>query len=1062
VPQGSTYLRARISTAYVSASDCSATGGAPDGEVEDYAIPVQSRDFGDLPDNVVGIAASAGGVPPDYLTTLAENGPRHTISAALKMGTLVDGDLDGISSLSTADDVLDGVDDEAGLESITRISGSPSQSPITANVRVTNTTGANARICLYVDRNANGSFGDASEIGTAVVPTGTVAGLIAVVIPASGVITQPAGTPGIGIRVRLAPDDATGFNGGCETAEADGPLPGTGGNPAIGEVEDYYTGDSSTVPVTLSQVSVANEGSELVVRFSTASEAGVLSYRVLGDVGANNAFSRTELGSVASKHIDSLREQAYEVRSRAIGAAQIWIEENSILGKATLYGPYQIGASIGERNLAPAMNWAAVNAEQSAFRRTQQVLLRQAQAQTGTSGTAAELSLSQSGWVRLSALELAAAGVTGNELQVRLGSRVIPAQILRDGAGQLSSLAFYGEAVQGSLYTQTTRYRIEAGPASALANESAAASSGEPAALSERAFASNALYSFSAPSDPWFAFRAVRNSSGSSTGGSTNFVLSDYLSGGAERIQLQYWGGLNYSGETPDHAVEFRLNGVLIGQDRFDGFAERSLDLAVPAGALRAGQNSLSLTLLNDTGYASDVVNIESYTLRYRRALQAENNRLEAKLLAVSSDTLFANGFDEPGVASVSGSRSSYTVSNLTSPVVILRRRGQVITQLAETDTAVPSVSVSTDAMVGDTLIVSPKDSVALNPAPALLDPVAGATASYLIISHPSFIGGLDSFVAAKRAQGFTVKVVDVEAIYRYYNAGQVDPAAISLAIQRAARAGTTHVLLVGGDSYDYQNNLGISSVSFLPTHYRRTDAIIHFAPADSVFSDVNGDGAPDVALGRWPVRTQAELSAVIAKTLSYQNTHKAVLMNDRSLNGESYGQAALQTTSLLGNSWSKVNVDLDQYGDAASARGAMVNAMGQSANLLTYFGHSAPASWSREGLLTASQVSSGLFNSVDQSFITVQLGCWATYFVEPTSTTVAHQLLLMPKGAAAVLGASSLTSTASDQAFAGVLLPNLGVQGLGISLQSAIQQLGPENSDVRVGATLLGDPSLR
>ena len=143
--------------------------------------------------------------------------------------------------------------------------------------------------------------------------------------------------------------------------------------------------------------------------------------------------------------------------------------------------------------------------------------------------------------------------------------------------------------------------------------------------------------------------------------------------------------------------------------------------------------------------------------------------------------------------------------------------------------------------------------------------------------------------------------MVDVEALYRYYNAGVADPAAISLAIKSAQKLGVTNVLLVGGDTYDYLNVLGINSVSFVPTHYRRTDAIVNFAPADSVYADTDGNGSPNVALGRWPVRTNAELQAVIAKTLSYQNSRKAVLVNDRALNGERYSQVVAPFAALLG-----------------------------------------------------------------------------------------------------------------------------------------------------------------
>jgi hypothetical protein len=80
-----------------------------------------------------------------------------------------------------------------------------------------------------------------------------------------------------------------------------------------------------------------------------------------------------------------------------------------------------------------------------------------------------------------------------------------------------------------------------------------------------------------------------------------------------------------------------------------------------------------------------------------------------------------------------------------------------------------------------------------------------------------------------------------------------------------------------------------------------------------------------------------------------------------------------------------------------------------------------------------------GLFNTVPRSFATVQLGCWGTYFVEPTSSTVAHGMLLQTSGAAAVIGASALTETSSDQSFASQFLPQIGQRSLGEALKLSL-----------------------
>ncbi len=112
--------------------------------------------------------------------------------------------------------------------------------------------------------------------------------------------------------------------------------------------------------------------------------------------------------------------------------------------------------------------------------------------------------------------------------------------------------------------------------------------------------------------------------------------------------------------------------------------------------------------------------------------------------------------------------------------------------------------------------------------------------AQYLIISHPDFIGGMQPFVDAKLAQGLSVSVVDVNDIYAQYSDGIFDPQAIKQYIAFAAQnLGTEYVLLVGGNSFDYRNRLGLDSISYIPSLYEAIGSI-NFVPVDPLYADVN------------------------------------------------------------------------------------------------------------------------------------------------------------------------------------------------------------------------------
>ena len=141
---GDTAFRVRFSTIYLD----SATGPAPDGEVEDYVLnvlPAGVRDFGDAPDS--------------YGTTLAANGPWHGISN-LFLGAGIDAETDGQPSANaTGDDTNPpaGPNDEDGV-----IFTSPLVPGQTATLQVTSSASGN--LSGWIDFNGDGVFGNDESI----------------------------------------------------------------------------------------------------------------------------------------------------------------------------------------------------------------------------------------------------------------------------------------------------------------------------------------------------------------------------------------------------------------------------------------------------------------------------------------------------------------------------------------------------------------------------------------------------------------------------------------------------------------------------------------------------------------------------------------------------------------------------------------------------------------------------------------------------------------------------------------------------------------------------------
>lgn len=209
----SSYARFRLSS---TIAPCSPVGLLTDGEVEDYPSSLNINDRGDLPDTGAGVGVG------NYRTTVADGGPFHPINANLFMGVFNDGELDGAPNLTASGDDIAGIDDEDGVD-VSTLQFVVGQGRA-VSVRVTNNTGADARLCGFIDFNANGQF----EAGPEIVSTQVATGSNNVLVNLN--FTKPLGSPSgdTYARFRLSSDLA----GACVDA----------GAATNGEVEDYVVG----------------------------------------------------------------------------------------------------------------------------------------------------------------------------------------------------------------------------------------------------------------------------------------------------------------------------------------------------------------------------------------------------------------------------------------------------------------------------------------------------------------------------------------------------------------------------------------------------------------------------------------------------------------------------------------------------------------------------------------------------------------------------------------------------------------------------------------------------
>ena len=586
----------------------------------------------------------------------------------------------------------------------------------------------------------------------------------------------------------------------------------------------------------------------------------------------------------------------------------------------------------------------------------------------------------------------------------------------------------------------------------------------------ETTLAPDTAYSFAAPiEDPWYAKRLL-STAGPLSETLTVPVSRPYQSGPAATVSVRVWGGTDYP-QVPDHHVQLAVNGRPVADALFDGITAQEISQPVSMDQLAEGDLPLTVTLPRDLPTAADLVHVESWSIRYPRQPVLMDGALQLET-------------DQPAIELRGARQTAYAIyrqrengQGQWQRISHYQLRGHCSAQASD-DCTLRFVANGTGQNGPARYVIQSQDAIhqPVPELPPMPEDIVSDKADYLIIAHPDFIGpALQPLVDHHRQQG-TVKVVDVRQIYAWFSHYNVDAQAIADYIAFAVvNMGTTQVLLVGGDSYDYQNKLGLGAISFVPTLYAQTDDLIRYAPVDAKLADVDNDNVPDVALGRLLVRSEDELQAVVNKILTYENKtygNSAVFAADQYDAGQGYSfkQDALDLIATLPADWQngigpnqKAFVDDD---GVAQARAKITQAIEQGVALTSFVGHSGPRDWTYNGLFKAADALA--LNNDGKPTLVTQWGCWNTYFVSPQEDTMAHAFMLNANGgAAAVLGASTLTQADAERGLAKLVLRNLtsGGMNLGQAVLQAKQEWAtqhPEDLDVILGWNILGDPATR
>jgi hypothetical protein len=323
----------------------------------------------------------------------------------------------------------------------------------------------------------------------------------------------------------------------------------------------------------------------------------------------------------------------------------------------------------------------------------------------------------------------------------------------------------------------------------------------------------------------------------------------------------------------------------------------------------------------------------------------------------------------------------------------------------------------------------------------------------------------LNVLKATREAEGLKTLIVDVVDIYDEFNGGMRSAKAIKDFLQFAKtnwKVKPDYVLFAGDASVDPKGYTaqGGEVSNKVPTMLIDTDYLE--TSSDESLVDFNNDGNGELSFGRLPVRTEAELNAVLNKILGRKGftadeiRQKGVLFVSDSTADYDFAGASNRLGNLLPSGTNVQSVKRSD-GTADQVRGQITNAINGGAVMVNFFGHGTTAGWTSSNILR-SQDAAALTNN--EAVLMTMFTCLNGNYTELSNESIGEAMFKKAQGGAFAVIASSGMNYADVQEIMNRSLYQLTLSGarIGDAARQSKQSLG--NLSHRRTWILFGDPT--
>ncbi|MEK6283394.1 MAG: C25 family cysteine peptidase [Acidobacteriota bacterium] len=493
-----------------------------------------------------------------------------------------------------------------------------------------------------------------------------------------------------------------------------------------------------------------------------------------------------------------------------------------------------------------------------------------------------------------------------------------------------------------------------------------------------------------------------------------------------------------------EHAVTVLVNGTEVGTMNFSGFSNTVTQFPVSAGVLRDGDNTVTLQRTNGISL------VDYLRLTYPHTYEAENNQLQftvrgrARVSGFTVPRIFLVDITDPNAVRVFNPKVEKVPGGYAFSVNTLETR----TFLALTDQGA-------------------RQPFAIRRNEPSNWNASTQGANLVIITPGSFRDTVEPLAQLRRSQGLSVAVVAIQDVYDEFSFGAHTPRAIRDFLEWAgdnwARA-PRFVLLAGDGSYDPRDYLGNAEKDLVPV--RSIDTAIMETVSDDWFVDFDDNGVADMAIGRLPARTTAELNTMISKIVGYSpsnETQNALMVADKmdAKTNFDFEAAANELGTLLPAS---IGTQKIFRGDnpSSTVRDQIVGAINQGPLLVNFIGHGSVEVWTGGPILSTTDARA--FQNGTRLSVFLMMTCLNGYYQNPGRESLAESLLRANTGGAVAVWASSgmteprpqfdVSRSAYQQLF--------GSEQLTLGEAIRRSKMGSTDRDVSRTLIFLGDPSMK